>query len=172
MTTSRSTPSRYDCDPTERRSPVAENLKLPAGPVPLRITTSYCVELRTGVPSETASFGVGVLRAQTPGGWCVSPPLKGAPRTTIQTEAPNSGQHQRNEIWGSGVGTLCGASCQQLDTEPETRHVRINRDANLQNQSETTAAIHSGDALFSFATMRLRREEPPHHTGELNHASL
>ena len=34
----------------------------------------------------------------------------------------------------------------------------------------TTTKIQSTDAPFSFATMRLRREEPPPHSRELNHA--
>ena len=33
-----------------------------------------------------------------------------------------------------------------------------------------TTRIQYRDAPFSFATMRLRREELPHHSGELNHS--
>ena len=116
MTTSRSTPSRYDCDPTETTSPVAENLKHPASPVPLHITTSYSVELRTGVPSETVSFGVGALLAQTPGGRCVSPPLKGAPHTTIQTEVSNKGQHRSGFL----VSAPFAARRVSSSTEPDS----------------------------------------------------
>ena len=38
------------------------------------------------------------------------------------------------------------------------------------HKTTTTTVIQSRNAPSSFATMRLRREEPPHHSGELSHA--